>query len=121
MAPALRERLSASFVRRLCQDRVEIHRSTIAVDGMGGQTTTWRKVATIPARLINKNDAEQIIDQAVRPTAVWEMLVHASTDIQANDRITFTGQDDRIFDVIGTDQGQTELLVQKVGLVERTG
>lgn len=121
MAPALRERLSASFVRRLCQDRVDVHRSTIEIDGMGGQTTTWRKVATIPARLVNKSDAEQIIDQAVRPTAVWEMLVHSASDIQAHDRVTFAGYEDRIFDVIGTDQGQTELLVQKVGLVERTG
>lgn len=121
MAPALRERLSASFVRRLCQDRVEVHRATIEMDGMGGQTTTWRKIAILPARLINKSDAEQILDDTVRPTAVWEMLVHSSSDIQAHDRITFVGGGDRVFDVIGTDQGQTELLVQKVGLVERTG
>lgn len=121
MAPQLRERLSASFVRRLCQDRVEIHRAYVESDGMGGVTTTWRKISTLPARMINKSDAEQIIDDAVRSTAVWEMLVHASADILAHDRVTFPGEADRIFDVIGTDQGQTELLVQKVGLVERMG
>lgn len=121
MAPALRERLSASFVRRLCQDRIEVHRAYVESDGMGGVTTTWRKIDTIPARMINKSDSEQIIDDAVRSTAVWEMLVHSGFDIQAHDRVTFPNQPDRIFDVIGTDEGQTELLIQKVGLVERMG
>jgi hypothetical protein len=49
------------------------------------------------------------------------MLVHSGFDIQAHDRVTFPSQPDRIFDVIGTDEGQTELLIQKVGLVERMG
>ena len=96
----------------------------LAVDEPRSTLTPWPAIHV--SELLSQRDLvaqnlKQIIDQAVRPTAVWEMLVHASTDIQANDRITFTGQDDRIFDVIGTDQGQTELLIQKIGLVERTG
>jgi head-tail adaptor len=121
MAPQLRERLSASFVRRLCQDRIEVHRAYVEADGMGGVTTTWRKLATIPARLINKSDSEQVIGDGVKAIATWEMLVHSASDIIPHDRVYIAGDQSKVYEVVGTDEGQTELLIQKVGLVERMG
>ncbi len=119
MSPQLRERLSYRFVSRLCTDRIEIHRSVLDQDGMGGQTMTWRKIATIPARLVNKSDMEALIGDGVKATATWECFVHSSADVRPHDRIYLVGDPERTFDVIGNDQGQSELLIQKVGLVER--
>jgi hypothetical protein len=38
----------------------------------------------------------------------------------AHDRVYIVGDESKYYDVVGTDFGQTDLLVQHVGLVERT-
>jgi len=119
MAPALRERLSASFVRRLCQDRIEVHRAYVESDGMGGVTTTWRKLATIPARMINKADSEQQPGGGIEPVATWELMAPVSADIRPQDRISIPGSYGRVFEVVGSNNGQADQLIQSIGLVER--
>ena len=42
-----------------------------------------------------------------------------AADVMPQDRVYLIGDDSRYWDVIGTDFGQTELLVQHCGLVER--
>ncbi len=43
----------------------------------------------------------------------------AAADVMPQDRVYLVGDESRYWDVIGTDFGQTELLVQHCGLVER--
>jgi head-tail adaptor len=120
MSPILRATLQAGMVRNLCQDRVEIHRFTLTEDGRGGATETWRKVAEYNARLTNQSDTESIVGGGIQSSAQWTLIVAVGADVMAQDRVYRVGDDARYYDVVGTDFGQTELLVQHVGLVERT-
>jgi head-tail adaptor len=115
----LEERLTFRFVQRLCTSTITIERAYLTTDGMGGQTTTWRPMMTIPARLINKADSESVIGDGIQPSAQWEMFVHSDCDIQPQDRVRIIGDNSRVFEVVGNDRGQSTLLIQKVGLVER--
>lgn len=117
--PTLEERLTFRFVQRLCTSTIVVERAYLTTDGMGGQTTTWRPMMTIPARMVNKSDTESVIGEGIQPTAQWEMYVHADAQIQPHDRIRIVGDNDRIFEVVGNDRGQSTLLIQKVGLIER--
>lgn len=119
MSPILRQTLQAGIVRNLCQDRVEIHRFTLTEDGRGGATETWRKVAEYNARITNQSDTESIVGGGIQPSAQWTLVVATSADVMPQDRVYLVGDASRYFDVIGTDFGQTELLVQHCGLVER--
>ena len=120
MSPILRQTLQAGIVRNLCQDRVEIHRFTLTEDGRGGVTETWRKVAEYNARITNQSDTESIVGGGIQPSAQWTLIVGVAADVMPQDRVYLIGDDSRYWDVIGTDFGQTELLVQHCGLVERT-
>jgi head-tail adaptor len=115
----LEERLTLRFVQRLCTSTITVERAYLTSDGMGGQTTTWRPMMTVPARLINKADAESVIGDGIQPTATWDLYVHSDAQIQPHDRIRIAGDNTRIFDVVGNDRGQSTLLIQKIGLVER--
>jgi head-tail adaptor len=108
------------MVRNLCQDRVEIHRFTLTEDGRGGVTETWRKVADYKGRLSNQSDTESIVGGGIQPSAGWTVTLPVGADVMAHDRVYVTGDDSKYYDVVGTDFGQTDLLVQHVGLVERT-
>lgn len=119
MDPVLRARLSARMEARLCTVRVNVVRMVIDADGAGGQTMTWRQVDhNVPARWINVADSELVQDEAVRATASWDIVLPTSTQVLPQDRITVTG-DDRTYDVVGTNAGQTDLLVQVVRVQER--
>lgn len=120
MNPTLKASLSAGMVRNLCQDRVEIHRFTLTEDGRGGVTETWRKVAEYNARLSNQSDTESIVGGSIASSAQWTLIVAVSADVMPQDRVYVVGVDGKYYDVIGSDFGQTELLVQHCGLVERT-
>jgi head-tail adaptor len=120
MSPILRATLQAGLVRNLCQTPIEVHRFTLTEDGRGGATETWRKVAEYNARLTNQSDTESIVGGAIASSAQWTLIVAVGADVMPQDRVYRVGDDARYYDVIGTDFGQTELLVQHVGLVERT-
>jgi head-tail adaptor len=120
MSPILRATLQAGLVRNLCQTPIEVHRFTLTEDGRGGVTETWRKVADYKGRLSNQSDTESIVGGGIQPSAGWNVTLPVSADVMAHDRIYVTGDDSKYYDVVGTDFGQTDLLVQHVGLVERT-
>ena len=120
MSPILRATLQAGLVRNLCQTPIEIHRFTLTEDGRGGVTETWRKVADYKGRLSNQSDTESIVGGGIQPSAGWNVTLPVSADVMAHDRVYVTGDDSKYYDVVGTDFGQTDLLVQHVGLVERT-
>jgi head-tail adaptor len=120
MSPILRATLQAGLVRNLCQTPIEVHRFTLTEDGRGGVTETWRKVADYKGRLSNQSDTESIVGGGVQPSAGWNVTLPVSADVMAHDRVYVTGDDSKYYDVVGTDFGQTDLLVQHVGLVERT-
>jgi head-tail adaptor len=120
MSPILRATLQAGLVRNLCQTPIEVHRFTLIEDGRGGVTETWRKVADYKGRLSNQSDTESIVGGGIQPSAGWNVTLPVSADVMAHDRVYITGDDSKYYDVVGTDFGQTDLLVQHVGLVERT-
>jgi head-tail adaptor len=97
-----------------------VHRFTLTEDGRGGVTETWRKVADYKGRISNQSDTESIVGGGIQPSAGWSVTLPVSADVMAYDRVYVTGDDSKYYDVIGTDFGQTDLLVQHVGLVERT-
>lgn len=120
MSPILRSTIQAGMVRNLCSDRIEVHRFTLTEDGRGGVTETWRKVAEYNARITNQSDTETIVGGSIASSAQWTLIVATSADVMPQDRVYVVGDSSRYWDVIGTDFGQTELLVQHCGLVERT-
>jgi head-tail adaptor len=120
MSPILRATLQAGLVRNLCQTPIEVHRFTLTEDGRGGVTETWRKVADYKGRISNQSDTESIVGGGIQPSAGWSVTLPVSADVMAHDRVYVTGDDSKYYDVVGTDFGQTDLLVQHVGLVERT-
>jgi head-tail adaptor len=120
MSPILRATLQAGLVRNICQTPIEVHRFTLTEDGRGGVTETWRKVADYKGRLSNQSDTESIVGGGIQPSAGWNVTLPVSADVMAHDRVYITGDDSKYYDVVGTDFGQTDLLVQHVGLVERT-
>jgi len=107
------------MVRNLCSVAVEVRRFTFTDDGRGGQTETLRTVGTYTGRLVNASDSESIPGGGIQSMSVYALTVGIEADIQASDRVYVPGELRRYFDVVGTDTGQTDLLVQHVGLVER--
>ena len=120
MNPILRSTIQAGMVRNLCQDRVEIHRFTLSEDGRGGVTETWRKIAEYNARLTNQSDTESIVGGTIASSAQWTLIIAVGADVMPQDRVYRVGDDSKYYDVVGSDFGQTELVVQHCGLVERT-
>lgn len=118
MSPILRDVLSRGMVRHLCQDRITVWRMTLTMDGSGGQTQDWRQVDVFDGRMINKSDSEVVLNDGMKSVADWYLVAPVSVDIQAHDRIRLMGDEYRYFDVVGTDQGQTNLLIQHIGLKE---
>lgn len=120
MNVGLRARLSDRFVARLCPDQINVVRATYTKDGRGGQTLDWNIIGTYKARMVNRSDDEQVLGDAIRSTAKWDCLLSIHADVQANDRVEVVGDSTRYWDVVGTDVGQTDLLIQRLGLEERT-
>ena len=69
--------------------------------------------------MTNQSDTESIVGGGIQPSAQWTLIVATSADVMPQDRVYLVGDASRYWDVIGTDFGQTELLVQHCGLVER--
>jgi head-tail adaptor len=88
-------------------------------DGRGGVTETWRKVAEYNARLTNQSDTESIVGGSIASSAQWTLIIAVGADVMPQDRVYRIGDDSKYYDVVGSDFGQTELLVQHCGLVER--
>lgn len=118
MSPLLRGILSRGLVRNLCQDKVIVLRMTLTEDGRGGQTQDWRQVAEFDGRMVNKGNNEALLDGGIKVVCDWYLCAPIDIEIQANDRIRLHDEPNHYFDVIGTDAGQTNLLIQHVSLKE---
>jgi len=118
MSPILRGILGRGLVRSLTQDRVIVLRMTLTEDGRGGQTQDWRQVDEFLGRMINLGNAEALLDEGIKVVCNWYLVAPADRMIQANDRIRLHDEPNHFFYVIGTDQGQTNLLIQHVSLKE---
>jgi hypothetical protein len=82
-------------------------------------TETWRKVAEYNARLTNQSDTESIVGGSIASSAQWTLVIAVGADVMPQDRVYRVGDEAKYYDVIGSDFGQTELVVQHCGLVER--
>ena len=118
MSPILRGILGRGLVRSLTQDRVIVLRMTLTEDGRGGQTQDWRQVDEFLGRMVNLGNTEALLDEGIKVVCNWYLVAPADRKIQANDRIRLHDEPNHYFDVIGTDQGQTNLLIQHVSLKE---
>lgn len=121
MSPLLRGILSRALVRNLVQDKVIVLRMTLTEDGRGGQTQDWRQVYEFDGRMVNQGNNEMLLDGGIKVVCDWYLVAPIDIPIQANDRIRLHDEPHHYFDVIGTDQGQTNLLVQHVSLKEHFG
>ena len=121
MSPLLRGILSRALVRNLVQDKVIVLRMTLTQDGRGGQTQDWRQVYEFDGRMVNQGNNEMLLDGGIKVVCDWYLVAPIDIPIQANDRIRLHDEPNHYFDVIGTDQGQTNLLVQHVSLKEHFG
>lgn len=119
MNALLRDRLSMRFVARLCNDRINVLRATETTDGRGGQTLDWAIVGTHYARMVNRSDDEVIAGDRIQSVAKWDCVLSINADVRPTDRIELVDDRTRYWDVVGNDTGQTDLLVQHVGLEER--
>lgn len=118
MSPLLRETLRAGLVRNLCSTQINVERFTLTEDGRGGATETWRVIGTHKGRIVNNSDREGIVGGGAQPTATWTLTLPVASDVMPHDRIRIVGDDSRYYEVVGSDFGQTDLLVQHIGLVE---
>ena len=121
MSPLLRGILSRALVRNLVQDKVIVLRMTLTEDGRGGQTQDWRQVYEFDGRMVNQGNNEMLLDGGIKVVCDWYLVAPIDIPLQANDRIRLHDEPNHYFDVIGTDQGQTNLLVQHVSLKEHFG
>lgn len=112
-------KLGKGIMRSLCSDEIQIRRYYLTEDDLGGQTETWRTIQTAFVRLTNTSDQETVVGGGIASAGSWVMLCDRSLDVMANDRIYQEDRPDHYFEVVGTDFGQTQLLVQHVLLVER--
>lgn len=119
MDAGLRDRLSARFVARLCQDTIEVHRFTMTEDGRGGTTLDWRKIGTHKGRLMAGPGVEGQIGGGIEVLSKWRLLLPSIADVLPRDRIYKTGDTKMYWEVVGSDTGQSELLIQHVDLMEK--
>ena len=118
MDAQLRKILSTRMNANLMDTTVQIKRLTQTKDGQGGQTQDWRVVMTIPARLVNKQNNEVVMGDAIKVTCSWILVAPITADILAKDRVSMDEDSRHYFDVVATNSGQTNLLVQHIGLQE---
>lgn len=119
MDAGLRERLSARFVARLCPDLVEVHRFTMTADGRGGTTLSWRKIGTHKGRMTAGIGTETVPAGGIEAVSRWALLLPLSADIEPRDRVYIPGDNNRYWEVTGSDAGTTDLLIQHIDLEER--
>ncbi len=107
------------MVQSLCQDTVTVNRFVLTKDNAGGVVQEWKPVYTIPARLMAQTDVEEVLADGVGVGNRWMMACSADIDVKQEDRIIFASLKDKVFDVVGNNFQQTDLLIQHVTLVER--
>jgi len=118
IAPALLDVLGKGVMRAVSGTTADIYRTTLTTDGRGGQTQTWRKVATISVRLRNVKDNEQVIGDALQSVSMWVMVCDRNADIAVNDRVRVDEMPGLYFEVAGNNIGQSDLVCQSVDLVQ---
>lgn len=110
--------LGNAMLRQTQSEQVHVWRHTLLDDGRGGQIDTWRKIATVNARLQNKKNSEDVVGNALQPICYWSLVVDRNVDILCYDRIRADSVKDSYFEVTATDFGQSQLIVQHVDLVQ---
>jgi head-tail adaptor len=106
------------MLRHIATTTVDVYRFTVTADGAGGQTETWRKVATVPCRLQAKTEIEGMQSDALQVVGRYTMICDRNVQAMPNDRVKTDTMPGVYFEVSGTDFGQTALLVQHVDLVQ---
>jgi len=51
-------------------------------------------------------------------SGTWTLVASRNADVMPEDRVRIQGDSSRYWDVVGTDFGKTELLLQHISLVE---
>jgi hypothetical protein len=110
--------LGAGMERMLCTSNIDVFRYITTSDGRGGTELTWSKIKSIKGRMINTGDSENVRSNSFTMSGAWTLVASRNADIMPEDRVRIQGDTSRYWDVIGTDFGKTELLVQHISLVE---
>lgn len=120
MDPGLVSVLGGGMERMLCTSNIEVYRYVSTSDGRGGTTLSWSKIGTIKGRMINTGDSENVRSNGFTMGGSWTLVASRNADIMPQDRIRIPGDSSQYFDVIGTDFGKTELLLQHISLIQST-
>lgn len=118
MSPMLNNVLGASVLRAIAGAQGTIYRHTVTSDNRGGQTETWKAIATIPVRFRNNQDNEQMVGDSLQAVSTWTMLCDRNADVMVHDRIRCDTLPGYYWEVSGTDFGQTSLIIQHVDCVQ---
>jgi head-tail adaptor len=118
IAAGLIDVLGKGVMRAITGTSAHIYRTTVTTDGRGGQTQTWRKVATLPVRLRNIKDNETMVGDALQSVSSWVMVCDRTANIAVNDRVRVDEMPGLYFEVMGNNIGQSDLVCQSVDLVQ---
>jgi len=118
ITPMLNKVLGDSVMRAIAGSVATVYRHTLTSDGRGGQTETWRPIATFPARFRNNADNEQMIGDSLQSISKWTMLCDRNADVMVHDRVRTDAIPGYYWEVSGTDFGQTNLIIQHVDMVQ---
>lgn len=75
----------------LLDQSVAILRKTQVSDGLGGFTETWATLATVWARVVPKSGAEGVAAMQAREATTYDVVMRASVDVSATDRLAWSG------------------------------
>lgn len=118
MDPGLVSVLGGGMERMLCTSNIDVFRYVSTPDGRGGTTLSWSKIKSIKGRLINTGDSESVRSNSFTMSGTWTLVASRNADVMPEDRVRIQGDNSRYWDVVGTDFGKTELLLQHISLVE---
>lgn len=71
--------------------RVAILRKTSTPDGAGGTVDTWATIATVWASVLPKSGAEGVAAMQAREATTYDVVMRASVDVSATDRLAWSG------------------------------
>ncbi len=130
----MRQRARARSVERLrsgvlFDQTAEIQRPVTIGDGLGGQTTTWETVATVPCRVVPGGTQPRdsvggevaagpwMASPRVSTIQTWVVSVPVDTDIRPQDRLIV---DTRAFEVVAPLGPRSDEVRTRVACVEIT-
>jgi head-tail adaptor len=76
-----------SRIARLLNASADVYRDVRTPDGMGGFTTVWTNIATVPARFAQSTAIERVLGGQSGESQTHTVYLIPGTDVQRGDRL----------------------------------